>query len=143
MAEDEVYRGHQTPATYGLQSYISIPICLPDGSFFGTLCALDPKPHLLKTPEVIGMFKLFAELIAFHLDANTRLAMSEATLSREREVSELREQFIAMLGHDLRNPLMAISAGATMLARRPKQAAEFVDEIQRSVARMAGLLTSR
>ena len=43
-------------------------------------------------PEVIGMFKLFAELIAFHLDANTRLATSEATLSREREVSDLREQ---------------------------------------------------
>ena len=73
VAEDEVYCGHQIPAMYGFQSYISIPICLPDGSFFGTLCALDPKPHVLKTPEVIGMFKLFAELIAFHLDANTDL----------------------------------------------------------------------
>ena len=140
VAEDEVYCGHQIPAMYGFQSYISIPICLPDGSFFGTLCALDPKPHVLKTPEVIGMFKLFAELIAFHLDANTRLAMSEATLSRERDVSELREQFIAVLGHDLRNPLMAISAGTTMLARRPERAAEFVDEMQRSIARMAGLI---
>jgi signal transduction histidine kinase len=140
VAEDEAYCVHQTPAMYGFQSYISVPIVLPNGTFFGTLCAIDPRPRMLKTPEVIGMFRLFAELIAFHLDANTRLSVSEATLSREREVSELREQFIAMLGHDLRNPLMAISAGATMLARRPKQAAEFVDEIQRSVARMAGLI---
>jgi signal transduction histidine kinase len=140
VAEDAAYCGHQTPAMYGFQSYISLPICLPDGSFFGTLCALDPKPHVLKTPEVIGMFKLFAELIAFHLDASTRLASSEATLSREREVSDLREQFIAVLAHDLRNPLMAISAGATMLSRRPGQAAEFIDEIQRSVSRMAGLI---
>ncbi|MGA8197520.1 MAG: GAF domain-containing protein, partial [Acetobacteraceae bacterium] len=118
VAEDEAYCVHQTPAMYGFQSYISVPIVLPNGTFFGTLCAIDPKPRMLKTPEVIGMFRLFAELIAFHLDANTRLSVSEATLSREREVSELREQFITMLGHDLRNPLMAISAGATMLARR-------------------------
>ena len=140
VAEDEVYCGHRTPAMYGFQSYISIPICLSDGSFFGTLCALDPEPHVLKTPEVIGMFELFAELIAFHLDANTRLTTSEASLSREREESGLREQFMAVLGHDLRNPLMAISAGATMLSRRPEQAVELVDEIQRSVARMAGLI---
>jgi hypothetical protein len=42
VAEDEVYCGHQRPAMYGFQSYLSIPICLPDGSFFGTLCALVP-----------------------------------------------------------------------------------------------------
>jgi signal transduction histidine kinase len=140
VAEDEVYCGHQTPAMYGFQSYISVPILLPDGAFFGTLCAIDPKPHMLNTPEVIGMFKLFAELIAFHLDANTRLATSAATLSHEREESELREQFIAVLGHDLRNPLMAISAGAELMARRPEQAAKYIDAMQRSVSRMVALI---
>jgi GAF domain-containing protein len=35
-----------------------------NGEFFGTLCAIDPRPAKLKTPEVIGMFELFAELIA-------------------------------------------------------------------------------
>src|ERR1700712_3330321 len=38
-------------------------------------------------------------------------------LATERETSELREQFIAVLGHDLRNPLAAISAGARILQR--------------------------
>src|SRR3984957_67639 len=38
VAEDAAYCGHQTPAMYGFQSYISLPICLPDGSFFGPLC---------------------------------------------------------------------------------------------------------
>ena len=33
----------------------------------------------------------------------------------ERESGELREQFIAVLGHDLRNPLAAIDAGVRML----------------------------
>jgi phosphoserine phosphatase RsbU/P len=38
-------------------------------------------------------------------------------LATERETSELREQFIAVLGHDLRNPLAAISSGARILQR--------------------------
>ena len=63
------------------------------------------------------MFKLFAELIATHLEAVDRLAASEATLLNERETSELREQFIAVLGHDLRNPLASIAAGTRMLAK--------------------------
>lgn len=33
-------------------------------------------------------------------------------------MAELREQFIAVLGHDLRNPLFAITAGAELLTKR-------------------------
>ena len=57
VAEDEVYCGHPTPKMYGFQSYVSMPIFLKDGSFFGTLCAIDPKPAKLKNPGVIGMFR--------------------------------------------------------------------------------------
>jgi GAF domain-containing protein len=67
VAEDEVFSGHHTPAMYGFQSYISVPIVVADGSMFGTLCAIDPRPARLKNPETIGMFKLFAELIASQL----------------------------------------------------------------------------
>src|SRR5277367_1574155 len=45
VAEDAIFREHCTPAMYGFQSYISVPIRLADGSFFGTLCAIDPAPH--------------------------------------------------------------------------------------------------
>src|SRR5258707_10173235 len=76
VAEDPKFHGHPTPAQYGFQSYISVPILRKDGSFFGTLCAIDPRPARLNTPEVIGMFKLFADLIAFHLDARERLETS-------------------------------------------------------------------
>jgi hypothetical protein len=62
---------------------------------FGTLCAIDPPPARLNTPQTVGMFKLFAELIATHLDAVDRLAASEATLSSEREASELRRRISA------------------------------------------------
>ncbi|MDB5413831.1 MAG: histidine kinase [Rubritepida sp.] len=142
VAEDDAYFGHPTAAQYGFQSYISMPILLSDGRFFGTLCAIDPRPAKLKTPEVIGMFKLFAELIGFHLEAHERLAESASKLKEERETAELREQFIAVLGHDLRNPLAAISSGTRLLLDRPldDRAAGVVGMMQASVSRMAGLI---
>jgi signal transduction histidine kinase len=142
VAEDPIYCGHPTPAMYGFKSYISMPIFRTDGSFFGTLCAIDPRPARLNTPETIGMFKLFAELIALQLDAQERLAKSEADLLDAQKTAELREQFIAVLGHDLRNPLASIDAGARVLRHVPldKRAASMVDVIQNSARRMAGLI---
>lgn len=143
VARDEAFCGHPTPALYGFQSYASFPILLPDGRFFGTLCAIDPKPARLDTPETRGMFTLFAELIAFHLDADERLASSAAALSDEKHTAELREQFIAVLGHDLRNPLASIDAGVTLLRRRQSlddKGNAVVAMMQASVGRMAGLI---
>lgn len=142
VAEDPVFRDHHTPAMYGFQSYISMPIMLADGIFFGTLCAIDPRPARLNRPEIIGMFKLFADLVAFHLDTQRRLAESAAVLLDTQASSELREQFIAVLGHDLRNPLASIGAGARMLRRMPlnAEAQSILALIGSSVDRMAGLI---
>jgi sigma-B regulation protein RsbU (phosphoserine phosphatase) len=64
------------------------------------------------------------------------------SLADERESSELREQFIAVLGHDLRNPLASISAGARILGRDAKTEREHqvVAMLQSTVVRMAGLI---
>lgn len=142
VAEDGAFCSHHTPKLYGFQSYISMPIHRPDGRFFGTLCAIDPRPVRLKTPETMGMFKLFANLIAFHLDAQDRLEDSEKALLDARQTAELREQFIAVLGHDLRSPLAAIATGATVLDKMPvgEKAMPVVALIRRSAARMAGLI---
>ena len=142
VAEDSVYRTHRTPATYGFRSYISVPVTLPDGTFFGTLCAIDPKPRSIDNPHTIGMFKLFAELIAFHIAAHQRLETAESTLLSERRSAELREQFIAVLGHDLRNPLASIDAAVQIVGREPlsERGRRVMTLVGRSVERMAGLI---
>jgi phosphoserine phosphatase RsbU/P len=65
-----------------------------------------------------------------------------SSLASEREASELREQFIAVLGHDLRNPLASISAGARIIGRDAKTEKEHqvVAMMQTTVMRMAGLI---
>ncbi len=142
VAGNERWCSHPTPAMYGFQSYISMPIFLRDGSFFGTLCAIDPKPARLDNPEIVGTFRLFADLIAFHLQADTRLAASEASLLGERKAADLREQFIAVLGHDLRNPLASIQAGVRLLGKEPQseKASAILKMMQQSVERMNALI---
>ena len=142
VADDPAYCGHPAPALYGFKSYISMPVIRADGSFFGTLCALDPRPARINTPEIIGTLRLFAELIAMHLDAQDRLAASESALMDARKTAQLREEFIAVLGHDLRNPLGSIAAGAHVLRHKPldAQGATVVEIIHKSVRRMAGLI---
>jgi len=67
---------------------------------------------------------------------------AKTSLASERETSELREQFIAVLGHDLRNPLASISAGARILGRdaQTEKQHQVVAMLQTTVMRMAELI---
>jgi signal transduction histidine kinase len=142
VAEDKEYCLHPTPAMYGFQSYISVPIVLKDGTFFGTLCAIDPHPRLVSNPAVAGMFKLFAELIARQLESQARVETSERALSVELANADLREKFIAVLGHDLRNPLAALDGGLQLLRRTPLdlKAVHIVTLMDGTVRRMTRLV---
>lgn len=62
----ETFRDHPTPTRYGFRSYISIPISRPDGTFFGTLCAIDPEPARLDAATLAAL-RSFAELIGREL----------------------------------------------------------------------------
>jgi signal transduction histidine kinase len=117
-SEDPLYRDHHTPQTYQFESYIAVPILRTDGRFFGTICALDPNPAPLKSSTIQSTMESFARMLALQIEAEETLQQTEAALVKERQTAELREQFIAVLGHDLRNPLFAISAGAEMLLRK-------------------------
>ncbi|MCK1302088.1 PAS domain-containing sensor histidine kinase [Bradyrhizobium sp. 24] len=68
----------------------------------------------------------------------------EERLRQERENAELREQFIAVLGHDLRNPLASIAAGARLMlkAKTPEDALRLEAMMQSSVGRMAKMIES-
>jgi PAS domain S-box-containing protein len=102
VAADPAFCAHPTPAQYGFQSYISMPIKLPDGTFFGTLCAIDPKPAVLNTPAIIGLFRMFADLIGFHLDANQRVASSRETLRLYENIIQSHGAPICAFDHNYR-----------------------------------------
>lgn len=96
VATDTIYSQHPTPKLYGFQSYISVPLLLPDGSFFGTLCSVDTKPHV-NTLHAVGMFKLFAELIGLHLATHCRDAASAQ--SDSHWARKLIQPFLIQMSH--------------------------------------------
>ena len=78
-------------------------------------------------------------------EENLRYArqVAEMKLADEQATSVLREQFIAVLGHDLRNPLGAITGGAAMLLARSslsERDASLVSLMKDSGTRMAELI---
>jgi signal transduction histidine kinase len=141
--EDARYKEHHTPKIYGFQSYISVPLARKDGEYFGTLCALDPLPAKLSNTATIASMNMFCELISLQLESEVILAETHKELMDERETAELREQFIAVLGHDLRNPLNAILTATQMLNAMPNLEPKInnkVKMIQNSAQRISVLI---
>ncbi|MBB5358838.1 signal transduction histidine kinase [Rhodanobacter sp. ANJX3] len=139
-----VFANHPTPKLYGFESYISIPIFLSDESFFGTLCAIDPAPAKIDDPELLKTLQLFAQLIAAQYEAERRSDAAESALLDAQSTARLRDQFVAVLGHDLRNPVQSISMGADMLDRDLPDGRErrIAKHIQRSCQRMSELISN-
>ena len=84
------------------------------------------------------------ELIDARKESDELKRALEERLRQERKNAELREQFIAVLGHDLRNPLASIAAGARLMlkARTPEDALRLEAMMQSSVGRMAKMIDS-
>ncbi len=166
VASHGVLADHPMAQRLGLRSYISVPVRRPDGSLFGALCAFDKRPAALSDGPALELSWLCAELIGRRLGDGAgdragdrtgdragdrageqfldqaRLQRSEAELSDARETAGLREQFIAALGHDLRNPLASIDSGLKLLRRKglDERGEEIVELMHRSVSRMLGLI---
>jgi len=79
--------------------------------------------------------KRVAEVVAAQL-------RSDSALTLQREEAKLREQFIAVLGHDLRNPLASIAAGIRLIQKSTldERAQSVVLTMQKSTIRMASLI---
>ena len=75
-------------------------------------------------------------------EATAEQLRSDTALVSQREEALLREQFIAVLGHDLRNPLASIFAGIRLIqkSKLDEKAEAIVLMMQKSLMRMASLV---
>ena len=59
-SDDIKWSRHPVPVLFGFKSYCAFPVYLDDGSFFGTLCAIDPAPRQVTDAAIIAMFSGYA-----------------------------------------------------------------------------------
>jgi GAF domain-containing protein len=90
VAHDTEYSNHHTPAMYGFQSYISFPVVLKDGTFFGTLCAIHPEAAIVNTPAMKNLFLILANLIAESLENVQTLSPANVAKLEMYAASELK-----------------------------------------------------
>jgi len=139
---DNRYCNHPAPKRYKFESCVSVPIVLADGRYFGNLCAVDPAPAKVADHKIIRMFTRFAALIAMQLDSEMSREKEQSELRDAHTANELREQFIAILGHELRNPLQAVYSAGILLEKNVTDPAlkGVAARIKVSVRRMSSLI---
>ena len=137
-SQDARFSTHPGLQLYGIESYLAVPLRRRDGSYFGTLCTLDPAPTDL-AEDAAAIFTLLADLIAFELEADEQGRQQEAQIRALEDV-------IAIAGHDLRQPLTILLGRLQLLARAarratltPEELAARVEELTGQVRRAVGL----
>jgi signal transduction histidine kinase len=141
---DPRFTEHPAWRLYGIESYIAVPLRRRDGDQFGVLCALDPLPAEL-TEGAFTVFHLLADLIAFELEADEQQRHQAAAVEYAHQEATVRDQFLASLAHDLKNPLTSIFGYAGLVKRLAErggsipadQLSTSVEQIRHSAARMA------
>lgn len=156
--QDEAYRCSPLPKLYGLRSYISVPIILADDSVYGTLCTMDPAARVV-TEDIVESIHMLAAVVAGQIDllgseretapivdpalaSDERLLASQQLNAALQQEGKAREEFIAVLAHDLRNPLQAIRVTTDLLGLSATSAAQqnLLRHLDHSANRMAELI---
>ena len=75
-SDDIKWSRHPVPVIYGFKSYCSFPVYLDDGSFFGTLCAIDPEPRRVDDATIIGLFTELAKRVGHVLSERQQVAIT-------------------------------------------------------------------
>ena len=139
------YETHFAPQLrmQGAFSEVAVDLACADGQRFPALVNAVERCDAQGNPLFIR-FTIFNASERRRYERSLLAAKSEAeqAILAERESAELREQFIAVLGHDLRNPLASIAGGVRLLGKEfpSDRARKILSLMDESVVRAAALI---
>ncbi|WP_313519614.1 ATP-binding protein [Pseudomonas sp.] len=102
---------------------------------------LTPRGSFEAWEEVVGDLACAWSAAELSIAEKLRGELVEICLNRAAEIDHMRQRLIAVLGHDLRNPLQSISMAASMLSSSDTRSAELRKHITYSSGRMERLIS--
>ncbi len=117
-------RFHDNPAVTGgpgIRFYAGAPLVMPNGQAIGTLCVIDQVPR---------------ELSQSQSNALESLARQVVTQLELRLMLRVKDEFLQIASHDLKNPLTTILGGADLVKRACLPGTEMSEELHQVVHRM-------
>ena len=124
----------------GLRAAIVMPL-VARGRTIGAIAVIQAESGRRFEPDDVAVVGEIARRAALALDNVRLFAESRAALARAQSASRAKDEFLAMLGHELRNPLAPIVTSLELMARR-KGVADTPERhvIERQVRHLARLV---
>lgn len=98
----------------GIQTYVSVPVVLPDGAVFGTICgASSSRVHV--DAETESLLAVFGRIIADAVVRGQQLDEANERVGEADRLLRARSEFVAAAQHRLKTPLTVILGWASLL----------------------------
>ena len=101
----------------GMGAYYMVPL-IARGRTLGALAALQAESGRPITPDDCALISELAQRAALAIDNARLYAEAEDALQQARTASRAKDEFLAMLGHELRNPLAPIVSALQLMKLR-------------------------
>ncbi len=125
----------------GLRAYFVVPL-VARGRTLGAMAALQAESQRSFSDDDCALLVELAQRAALALDNARLYADAQAARSQAESANRAKDEFLAMLGHELRNPLAALSNAASLLQQDPaanRMGTRAREVIQRQVSHLARL----
>lgn len=141
----EFWEGYFTPLK--ITSMLDVPVHRA-GQLYGVICHEHTGPTRRWTDDEVAAACNFSHLVALAIETDQRQKLESKlrdALEREREMVELKTNFVNLVSHEFRTPLGVIVSSADILESyfdrlRPDQRRGHLQDIRQSAQQMAGLM---
>jgi signal transduction histidine kinase len=130
-----------------IASMLDVPVHRA-GQLYGVICYEQVGAKRRWTEDEVAAACSFAHLVALAVETDERQKAQEAlrqALEREKEMAELKTNFVSLVSHEFRTPLGVIVSAADILEHyfermQPEQRAGQLQDIRHAAQQMSGLM---
>lgn len=132
---------------HGISSMLDVPVHR-NGQLFGVICHEHVGPARRWADDEVELARSLTHLVALAIETDLRQRAEEElknALEREKELVEMKTNFVSLVSHEFRTPLGVIVSSSDILENyfdrlKPDQRAAHLQDIRHSAQQMSALM---